>query len=71
MILRADNSRHRPPRHPPPGALAGDSGQSFTATANAANQVQALSATGFQLGTDDNVNESAVNIYALALKDLP
>src|SRR5690606_1739333 len=41
-----------------PSDLAGDSAQQFTATANAANKIQALEAAGFQVGTDTSVNEN-------------
>ena len=69
--LRADNTGTARRGIHRPASLTGDSGQSYTATANAANQIQSLSSTGFQVGTDANVNASGTTIYALALKDLP
>jgi hypothetical protein len=41
-----------------PSSLAGDSSMRFDGTANAANQIQALQADGFQLGTSANVNNA-------------
>ena len=54
-----------------PAALTGDSGQSFSATANAANTIQALQADGFQVGSDANVNAAGSTNFFLALKDRP
>lgn len=54
-----------------PAALTGDAGQSFSATANAANTIQALLADGFQVGSDANVNAAGSANFYLALKDRP
>lgn len=69
--LRADSSGTARRGIHRPAALPGDSAQSYTATANAANLIQSLTTTGFQVGTDANVNASGTTYYALALKDLP
>lgn len=54
-----------------PTSLTGDSTLSFTNAFNAANAIQALQSDGFQLGTNANVNASAVAYHYLALKDKP
>jgi len=51
--------------------VAGDSSMYFTATANAANIVQSVSSTGFQIGTDATVNSNNVNYYWASWKTLP
>lgn len=69
--LRADSSGTARRGIHRPASLTGDSAQSHTATANAANLIQSLTATGFQVGSDVQVNASGVTSYALALRDLP
>jgi len=51
-----------------PSSLAGDSTQLFTATAAGTNRIQALQATGFQLGTSTDVNANAVNYNYIAVR---
>ena len=48
-------------------SLSGDATLSFTGTANAANLIQALQTDGFQVGTDGNVNASAITYHLLAV----
>lgn len=47
--------------------LTGDASQSFSATPDAANQIQRFEAGGFQLGSDVNVNRSGITHYYLAV----
>ncbi len=48
-------------------SLTGDASMNFTGAANATNLIQALQADGFQLGTDGNVNASAITYHLLAV----
>lgn len=48
---------------------AGDSSMHFSATANAADLLQALEADGFQVGTNGNVNANGVSYHHLAIRD--
>ena len=52
-------------------SMSGDLTQLWTASAGAANKIQALEANGFQVGTHDHVNNSAGTYEYLALKDSP
>jgi hypothetical protein len=51
-----------------PSSLGGDSSLRFNNTANAANQIQALQADGFQLGNNSDVNANGVTYHHLAIK---
>jgi len=68
VLVRADDNTTGRPAVARPASLAADSSLLFTATAAAANQIQALQAGGFQLGTSANVNANAVTYYYLALR---
>ncbi len=50
-------------------AIAGDSSAYFSGTANAANLVQALESTGFQIGTSALVNTAATAYFYFAFKE--
>jgi hypothetical protein len=54
-----------------PASVAGDLSLYWSATADAANRIQALEADGFQVGTADQVNNSSGTYYYLALRDSP
>ena len=54
-----------------PASQAGDLSLYWSATADAANRIQALEADGFQVGTADQVNNSSGTYYYLALRDGP
>lgn len=54
-----------------PASLGGDSTLYWSATAAAANRIQALEADGFQVGTNDQVNNSVGTYYYLAIIDSP
>jgi hypothetical protein len=68
MLVRADDSTTARQGQARPAALAGDSTLPFGATAAAANGIQALQPTGFQLGTATDVNATGVNYYYLAVR---
>jgi hypothetical protein len=51
-----------------PASLLGDTTAYFTNVANAANVIQALQATGFQVGTDCKVNTNAKPYYWMAFR---
>jgi hypothetical protein len=51
-----------------PASLVGDSASYFTNVANAANVIQALNATGFQVGTDCKVNTNLKPYYWMAFR---
>jgi hypothetical protein len=48
------------------GSVAGDLSQFWGATASASNRIQALLADGFQVGTDQDVNQNNQTYYFLA-----
>jgi len=54
-----------------PAGIAGDLSLYWSATADAANRIQALEADGFQVGSADQVNNSSGTFYYLALRDQP
>jgi hypothetical protein len=68
MLVRADDSTTARQGQARPSALAGDSTLPFSATAAAANGIQAFQPTGFQLGTATDVNATGVNYYYLAVR---
>ena len=49
--------------------MSGDNSQTFN-TALAANLIQAINATGFQVGDDVQVNENAIGFHYIALKNV-
>jgi hypothetical protein len=51
-----------------PASLVGDTSAYFTSVANAANFIQALTATGFQVGTDCKVNTNGKPYYWMAFR---
>jgi hypothetical protein len=51
-----------------PASLVGDTSAYFTNIANAANVIQALTATGFQVGTDCKVNTNGKPYYWMAFR---
>ena len=68
MLVRADDNVTGRPAVARPSSLAGDNTLLFTATAMSANQIQALQANGFQLGTSANINANTVTYYYLAVR---
>ncbi len=63
VIVKADDTItpvHRPE------SLAGDWTLHFEALANASDGIQALNATGFEVGSDDTVNKSSTEYYWMA-----
>jgi hypothetical protein len=68
LLVRANDTATARSANARPSSLAGDSTLLFTATAAGANRIQALQATGFQLGTSTDVNANAVNYYYLAVR---
>lgn len=67
LIRADDNATGRPAVHRP-AALAGDSTLLFAGSANVTNRIQALQATGFQVGNSGDVNASGVTYYSLAVR---
>jgi hypothetical protein len=51
------------------GSLTGTASQFWTAAVNSTNAIQALQATGFQVGTDTSVNASGPTYHYLAFKN--
>jgi hypothetical protein len=68
VMVRADDAATARSANWHPSSLAGDNTLLFTATASGNNRIQALQATGFQLGTSTDVNANAVNYYYLAVR---
>lgn len=54
-----------------PASLAGDAALNFSASANAANLLQALQPDGFQLGSDGLVNANGIAYGYVAIEDAP
>jgi hypothetical protein len=54
-----------------PSSVIGDLSLYWSATADAANRIQALEADGLQVGTADQVNNPSGTYYYLALRDSP
>jgi hypothetical protein len=68
VLIRPDDTATGRPAVARPSALAGDSTLFFTATAASNNQIQALQASGFQVGTSGNVNANGVTYHSLAVR---
>ncbi len=68
VLVRANDTATGRSANARPSSLAGDNTLLFTATAMSANRIQALSATGFQLGTSTDVNANTVNYHYLAVR---
>ncbi len=68
VLIRANDTATGRSANARPSSLAGDSTLLFTASAAGTNRIQALSPTGFQLGTSTDVNASAVNYHYLAVR---
>jgi uncharacterized protein with FMN-binding domain len=68
VLIRADdNVTGRPATHKP-SSLAGDNALTFAGSASVTNRIQALNASGFQVGNSTDVNASGVTYYSLALR---
>jgi hypothetical protein len=68
VLVRADDAATGRAATARPSSLAGDNSLFFAATAMANNRVQALQATGFQVGTGAEVNANAVTYHSLAVR---
>jgi hypothetical protein len=68
VMVRADDTATGRSANWHPSSLAGDSTQLFTATAAGTNRIQALQATGFQLGTSTDVNANTVSYRYIAVR---
>jgi hypothetical protein len=67
LIRADDNATGRPATHHP-SSLAGDNTLLFAASAMVTNRIQALQATGFQVGNSADVNANTVTYYYLAVR---
>jgi len=52
-----------------PASLAGDRTLYWRASAASTNRIQALEVDGFQVGTDNEVNQNSQTYHYLALRD--
>lgn len=68
VLIRADDNVTSRPGNFKPASLAGDSALPFSAIASVTNRIQALSASGFQVGNSTDVNASGVTYYSLAVR---
>jgi hypothetical protein len=68
VLIRANDTATGRSANARPASLAGDSTLLFTATAAGNNRIQALQATGFQLGTSADVNANTVAYQYLAVR---
>jgi hypothetical protein len=68
VMVRADDTATGRSANWHPSSLAGDNTLLFTATASGNNRIQALQATGFQLGTSTDVNANTVNYDYMAVR---
>jgi hypothetical protein len=55
--------------HQRAASLTGNASQFWTATANSTNAIQALQATGFQVGTDTSVNANGPTYHYMAFRN--
>ena len=67
-LIRANDTATGRAANARPSSLAGDNTLLFTAAAGGANRIQALQATGFQLGTSTDVNANTVTYHYLAVR---
>lgn len=67
-LVRADDTGTARPGVHHPSSLAGDNTLEFSATAMSTNRIQALQATGFQVGTNADVNATTETYYYLAVR---
>src|SRR3990172_7990664 len=68
VIVKAETAEEGVAR---PASLAGDSTVFFNPTANAADRIQALQATGFEVGLDPDVNSSGTTYHWIAFGRVP
>jgi hypothetical protein len=68
VMVRADDTASARSANWHPASFAGDNTLLFTATASGTNRIQALGATGFQLGTSTDVNANTVSYRYLAVR---
>ena len=68
VLIRADDNVTSRPGTFKPSSLAGDNALPFSATASVTNRIQALNASGFQVGNSTDVNASGVTYYSLAVR---
>ena len=68
VMVRADDTATGRSANWHPSSLVGDNTLLFTATASGTNRIQALNATGFQVGTSTDVNANAVTYDYLAVR---
>ena len=69
LMIRANDTGTARSGHQRPASLTGTGSQFWAATANSTNAIQALSATGFQVGTDTSVNASGPTYHYMAFKN--
>ncbi len=67
-LIRANDTGTGRAANARPSSLAGDNTLLFTAAAGGNNRIQALQATGFQLGTSTDVNANTVAYHYLAVR---
>lgn len=67
-LIRANDTSTGRAANARPSSLAGDNTLLFTAAAGGANRIQALQASGFQLGTSTDVNANPVTYHYLAVR---
>jgi hypothetical protein len=68
VMVRADDTATGRSANWHPASFAGDNTLLFTGTASGTNRIQALQATGFQLGTSTDVNANTVSYRYLAVR---
>jgi hypothetical protein len=68
VMVRADDTATGRSANWHPSSLAGDNTLLFTATASGTNRIQALNATGFQVGTSTDINANTVTYDYLAVR---
>jgi hypothetical protein len=69
LMIRANDTGTSRSGHQRPGSLSGTASQFWANTANSTNAIQALQATGFQLGTDASVNANGPTYHFIAFKN--
>jgi hypothetical protein len=69
LMIRANDTGTSRSGHQRPGSLTGTASQFWANTANSTNAIQALQATGFQVGTDASVNANGPTYHFMAFKN--
>ncbi len=69
LLIRANDTATARAGHHRPASLTGTASQFWNNTANSTNGIQAIQATGFQVGTDTSVNANGPTYHFMAFRN--